>query len=315
MKTILVTGAAGMIGRAVVEMLLSKGYNVIATDKAPNPFDGNDNLSYIQCPITDKDKITGILNGSKVDVLVHLACTVDNDFPEVLSSDEEKLNAAVDKYLYKAAVSANLSDIMMISTHQVYAPQKTREPIRETMTEKPTTIYAKLKSDSEKALSAALKKSTTNGIIMRVCPIYTKDFTDNLKAKIYDPKDGCAFVYGYGDYGYTFTCLYNIVDFIYGILTCPAGISYPGVYNVCDSKPIQAKEIVEALRSSHKIGAVVSRNYGTDAVKGANILFGTKASKTEYRYNDVGIACSNISYDNTKAQRISTFRWKFTNTK
>ncbi len=25
--------------------------------------------------------------------------------------------------------------------------------------------------------------------------------------------------------------------------------------------------------------------------------------------------CSNISYDNTKAQRISTFRWKFTNTK
>lgn len=315
MKTILVTGAAGMIGKAAVEMLLSKGYNVIATDKAPNPFDGNENLSYIQCPVTDKDKITGILNGSKVDVLVHLACTVDNDFPEVLSSDEEKESAAVDKYLYKAAVAANLSDIIMISTHQIYAPQKTREPIRETMPEKPSTIYAKLKSESEKALSAALKKASTKGVVMRVCPVYTKDFTDNLKAKVYDPKDGCAFVYGYGDYGYTFTCLYNIVDFIYGILTCPAGISYPGIYNVCDSKPIQAKEIVETLRNCHKIGAVMSRNYGTDAVKSANILFGTKASKTEYRYNDVSIACSNISYDNTKAQRISTFRWKFSNTK
>lgn len=315
MKTILVTGAAGMIGKATVEMLLSKGYNVIATDKAPDPFGGNDNLSYIQCPITDKDKITGTLNGSKVDVLVHLACTVDNDFPSVLSSDEEKESAAVDKYLYKAAVSANLSDIMMISTHQIYAPQKTREPIRETMTEKPSTIYAKLKSDSEKALAGALKKASTKGVIMRVCPIYTKDFTDNLKAKIYDPKDGCAFVYGYGDYGYTFTCLYNIVDFINGILTCPAGISYTGVYNVCDSKPIQAKEIVETLRNDHKIGAVMSRNYGSDAVKGAAALFGSKAAKTDYRYNDLSIACSNISYDNTKAQRISTFRWKFTNTK
>lgn len=315
MKTILVTGAAGMIGKAVVEMLLSKGYNVIATDKAPDPFGGNDNLSYIQCPISDKDKITGILNGSKVDILIHLACTVDNDFPSVLSSDEEKESAAVDKYLYKAAVSANLSDIIMISTHQIYAPQKTREPIRETMTEKPTTIYAKLKADSEKALAAALKKASTKGVIMRVCPIYTKDFTDNLKAKVYDPKDGCAFVYGYGDYGYTFTCLYNIVDFINGILTCPAGISYTGVYNVCDSKPIQAKEIVETLRNDHKIGAVMSRNYGSDAVKGAAALFGSKAAKTDYRYNDLSIACSNISYDNTKAQRISTFRWKFTNTK
>ena len=146
MKTILVTGAAGMIGKAVVEMLLSKGYNVIATDKAPDPFGGTDNLSYIQCPITDKEKITGILNGSKVDILLHLACTVDNDFPAVLSSEEEKESAAVDKYLYKAAVSANLSDIMMISTHLIYAPQKTREPIRESMAEKPSSIYADRKS-------------------------------------------------------------------------------------------------------------------------------------------------------------------------
>ncbi|MCI7767448.1 MAG: NAD(P)-dependent oxidoreductase [Oscillospiraceae bacterium] len=315
MKTILVTGAAGLIGKAVTEMLISKGYNVIAVDKEKNPFGDAENLSYTVCPITDKDTITDLLNKNKTNVLIHLACTVDNDFPAVLSSEEEKISAVVDKYLYKAAVSAGVGDIMMISTHQIYAPQKTREPIRETMSEKPSSIYAKLKSDSEKALSAALKKADTNGVVMRVCPVYTKDFTDNLKAKVYDPKDGCAFVYGYGDYGYTFTCLYNIVDFVNGILTCPAGISYPGIYNVCDSKPIVAKDIVEVLRSDHKIGAVMSRNYGSDAVKGAAALFGSKAARTDYRYNDLSIACSNISYDNTKAQRISTFRWKFTNTK
>ena len=315
MKTILVTGAAGMIGKAVTEMLLSKGYNVSATDNAPDPFGEQENLTYTQCPVTDKDRITGLINSSRADVLIHLACTVDNDFPDVLSSEEEKVSAAVDKYLFKAAVSANFKDIMMISTHQIYAPQKSREPIRETMPEKPSTLYAKIKSDSEKTLSASLKKGDTKGVIMRVCPVYTKDFTDNLKAKVYDPKDGCAFVYGYGDYGYTFTCLYNIVDFINGILTCPSGISYPGIYNVCDSKPIQAKEIVEVLRNDHKIGAVMSRNYSSDAVKGATFLFGSKASKTDYRYNEVGIACSNISYDNTKAQRISTFRWKLSNTK
>lgn len=316
MKTILVTGAGGMIGKAVCEKLLSKGFNVIGTDKTPAPFNDNQNFSYVQCSPSDKDKITGIINGSKINALVHLACTVDNDFPDVLSSAEEKESAAVDKYLYKAAEAAGIEDIIILSTHQVYAPQKSREPIRETVTEKATTVYAKIKLDSEKALSAALKKSArTKGVIMRVCPIYTKDFIANLKSKIYDPKEGCAFVYGYGDYGYSFTNLYNIVDFVLGILNIQDGINYPGVYNVCDTKPIAAKDIIEMLRADHRIGAVISRNYGSDAVKGAAALFGSKAAKTEYRFNDLSIACSNISYDNTKAQRISTFRWKLSNTK
>lgn len=318
MKTIFVTSAAGMIGKAVVEMLLQKGYNVIGTDTAPAPFEDNDNFSFVQCNITDKEKITGVLNGSKIDMLIHLACTVDNDFPDVLSSDEEKTSAAVDKYLYKAAEAAGVADILMLSTHQIYAPQRTREPIREAAAERPSSIYAKLKADSEKALVNALKKSTgTKGVIMRICPIYTKDFTENLKAKVYDAKTGCAFVYGgYGDYGYTFTCLYNLVDFIYGILTCPDTITYQGIYNVCDTKPIAAKDIIELLRNDHKIGAVMSRNYGSDAAKGGvTAIFGSKESRTDYRYNDLSVACSNISYDNTKAQRIATFRWKLSNTK
>ncbi len=315
MKTVFVTGVGGMIGKAVAEMLLQKGYSVIGTDQTPSPFD-DPNFSFIQCPLSEKDKITGVLNGNKIDMLIHLACTVDNDFPPIITSNEEKESAAVDKYLFKAAEAAGVSDIMLLSTHQIYAPQKTREPIRETAAEKPLTAYAKLKADSEKALVVALKKAVkTKGIIMRVCPVYTRDFVDNLKAKVYDPKDGCGFVYGYGDYGYTFTCVYNIVDFIYGILTCPQGISYSGVYNVCDTKPIAAKEIVESLRTDHKIGAVISRDYGSSVVKSAAALFGSKAAKTDYRFNDLSIACSNISYDNTKAQRISTFRWKFSNTK
>ncbi len=316
MKTILVTGAGGLIGKAVVEALLQKGFNVIGTDETPAPFDESQSFSYTQCSIKDKDKLTGVINGSRIDVLVHLACTCDNDFPDVLSSEHEKTAAAADKYLYKAAEQAGVSDIIMISTHQIYAPQKTREPIRETAAEKPTSIYGKIKLDSEKALTNALKKtSRTKGVIMRVCPIYTKTYIANLKSKVYDAKEGCGFVYGYGDYGYTFTCLYNIVDFIVGVINIKDNSSYQGIYNVCDTKPIAAKDIIEYLRTTHSINAVMSRNYSTDAVKGAAAIFGSKSAKTDYRYNDVSIACSNISYDNTRAQRISTFRWKLTNTK
>ncbi len=314
MKTVFVTGASGLMGVELCDALLAKGFEVIGVDNTPNTNIDKPNYTFVQAAIDDKDAVTQAMSRG-IDVLIHLACTVDNDFPNDLTPAEEKKSAFVDKYLYKAAINAGVNDMILISTHQVYAPAKTREPIRETMGEKPVTIYGKLKFDSEKALSKAVKSTASaKGIIARICPIYTKSYAPNLHAKIYDPKDGCSYIYGYGDYGYSFCCLYNLIDFIIGILNAAPGINYQGVYNVCDTKPILAKEIVDFERQYHKLGAVIQRNYGADAVKSA-MSFGSKIAKTDYRYNDVSIACSNISYDNTKAQRISTFRWKLSNTK
>lgn len=314
MKTVMVTGASGMIGLALTETLLEKGFKVIGTDSKPNEFVDSPNYSFVQAEIDDKDNITNILNGSSVDALIHLACSCDNDFPSVITSVEEKKCAAVDKYLYKAAVDAGVGDIILLSTYQVYAPQKTREPIRETSDEKPTTAYGKMKYDSEKTMAKIVTKSPScKCAIARVSPFYTKKYIENLKARVYDPKEGCAFVYGYGDYGYSFCCVYNFVDFVVGILNIAPGMNYMGVYNVCDTKPIAAKDILETLRESHAIGAVVQRNLGSEGIKG---LFNFGGSgKNDYRYNDISTACSNISYDNTKAQRISAFRWKLSNTK
>ena len=314
MKTIFITGASGLMGTELTDTLLAKGYNVVGTDSKPNSFVGKDNYTFIQANIEDKDKIVRALESNKIDTLVHLACTVDNDFPNIITPMQEKISSMVDKYLYKSAVSAGVKDFILISTHQVYASQKTREPIRETADEKPFTDYAKMKADSEKAFAKAISKTGTIGVIARVCPIYTKGFVDNLQAKIYDPKDGCSYIYGYGDYGFSFCCVYNLVDFILGILTVQQGLTYQGVYNVCDSKPIAAKDIVEFLRTHHKLGAVIQKNYGSETIK-AVTSFGNKAAKIDYRYNDISTVCSNISYDNTKAQRISTFRWKLSNTK
>lgn len=311
MKTVMVTGASGMIGKAVCEALLDKGHKVVGTDSTANSL-SHPNYSFIQAAIDDKSTITSNLRG--VDVLVHLACSADNDYPAVLSGGEEKQCANTDKYLYKAAVDAGVGDIILLSTHMIYDKQKTREPIRESSDEHPVTVYGKMKYESEKTLSKVVSKSASaKAVIARVCPVYTKDFTENLKAKIYDPKDGCSFIYGYGDYGYSFCCLYNLVDFISCIINIGQGINYQGVYNVCDSKPIAAKDIVEFLRSSHKLGAVVQRNMGSETLKSIN-PFGNKG-KNDYRYNDLSFACSNVSYDNTKAQRISSFRWKLSNTK
>lgn len=314
MRNILVTGASGFIGKSVCEGLLAKGFTVVGTDNSSNGLE-HENFTFVAASITSQDQIKEIIIRYNIDGIVHLACSVDNDFPDVLSSEQEKRSADVDKFLYKLAVSESVRDMLLLSTHMVYAPTKSREPIRETMPIKPYTLYGKIKLNSEKALQAAVKKTgVTMGVIMRTAPVYSKTYIENLHSKVYDPVQKCAYMYGYGDYGYSFTCIYNLIDFIVGILNNNNAVNYQGEYNVCDSKPTTAKEIVEFERGIHKLSVVMQRNYSTDNVK--KVLFANNIEmKTQYRYNDSTIACSNITYDNTKAQRISRFHWKLSNTK
>jgi len=60
-KTILVTGASGFIGMEVCYNLLSKGFKVIATDKQSNEFVGKENYTFIQANVTDKYRMTTML--------------------------------------------------------------------------------------------------------------------------------------------------------------------------------------------------------------------------------------------------------------
>jgi len=203
---------------------------------------------------------------------------------------------------------------LLLSTTDVYAPAKTREPIRETHEVKPVNLYGKMKLESEEALLAATKKSSATPVIMRVAPVYKSSYTQNLRDRVYDNKEDVGFVYREGEYGFSFCCIYNLAEFVNGILNGPQG-HYDGEYNICDSKMTTAREILEYERSFHRISGVVQRNANSDSLKAALALNGSKKSKADYRYVDLTTITNNISYDNTKAQRISTFRWKLGNTK
>lgn len=309
MKTLFITGSSGVIGREVTGILLQKGYNIIGTDKNPSPFNGAPNFKFLQADITDKAKIAPILEAGKIDALIHLACSVDNDIPATVDRKEEDDCKNVDKYIYKSAITGGIKDIILLSTTQIYAPQKTREPVRETYDEKPSTVYAKMKYESEKALLSLTKKGEARATIMRVAPVYSKSYIPNLHDRIFDYKENTAFLVRDGEYGTTFCCIYNIVDFISGILSQDGSYHYEGIYNVCDTKPTTAKEIAMFEREFHNLGNVVQKASVNNSANGP------KKPKNDYRYVDFGDLLSNHSIDNTKAQRIATFRWKLANTK
>ncbi len=308
MSTILVTGASGMIGMYLTSKLLRKNHKVLAVDLRKNDYIGtDDNYSFVQCDITDKNAITDIISSNSIDTIVHLAFTVDNDIDPYITDTEIKQGKLCDKFLYEAADKYNVKNIILVSTTQVYGVQKGRDPIRETASEKGNTNYSTLKMNSEKVMTKTLKKSNTIPVIARVAPIYTAEYTQNLKDRVYDYKDDVAYIYKDGEYGFSFCCLFNLIDFISGIINIPEG-RYEGIYNVCDTKQLTAKEILDYERTHHRIGAVIQRS----SFSGFN---SKSKAKTDYRFFDPATTLNNWNYDNTRAKRIAPFRWNLANSK
>lgn len=310
MATVLVTGASGMIGMYLTSSLLQKKHRVFAVDSRPNEFVGTSpDYTFTQCDITDKGVIENILQTQRIDTLVHLACSVDNDIDSLITDDVLKTSKVTDKYLYEAAVKAGVTNILLLSTTQVYGMQKGREPIRETLDEKGGTYYADMKLYSEKMLMKAVKKADTIPVIARVAPVYTAEYTQNLKDRVYDAKEDVAYIIREGENGFSFCCVFNLVDFINAIVAVPNS-RYEGVYNVADSKIISSKEILDYEREHHRIGAVIQKTPPVNLVP-----LSKSRAKSDYRYFDISMALANWNIDNTKAQRISTFRWNLKNTK
>ena len=311
MSSIFITGASGMIGQYLTSSLLHKKHTVYAVDSKSNDFVGTDsNYKFVQCDITDKNTIIPILENNHIDVVVHLANSVDNDIDPLITDQEIKKSKVTDKYIYSAAVKAGAGCFVLLSTTDVYGIQKGREPIRETIAEKGITNYADLKMTSEKLMAKAFKKTDCIPVIARVAPVYDAEHTDNLHAHVYDSKENVGYVFGDGDYGFTFCCVFNLIDFINGIINVPQG-RYEGVYNVCDSRLTTAKEIIEYEKERHRIGAVIQRSPGSEKA----MLFNKGKMKNDYRYFDPTLTYNNWIFDNTRAKRIAPMRWNLTNSK
>ncbi|MBR2283541.1 MAG: NAD(P)-dependent oxidoreductase [Ruminococcus sp.] len=317
LQTVLVTGGCGLIGQHICSGLLKKGCEVIAVDREENGYnEGKLHYTFVQCEPTDKNKFAEIFEQNKIDVLIHAACTVDNDLGPIVTDTQMSESKACDKFLYRYAMTEDVGKIILLSTDQVYEFPKTREPIREDNDLKPTTNYASMKLASEKELVSEMQHHRTcMCCIVRYSPVYTLNFTDNLVAKITDPKDGSKFVYGKGQYGFQMCCVHNLVDFILCYVKNADDLSFAGVYNVSDKLLTTASDIIAFMRENHRLGAVVQKSPGGAISKIKGLFGGNKEEKTNYRYLDMSKLENNNMLDNTKASKIVNFRWDIHNTK
>lgn len=317
MRKVLVTGGCGLIGDHVCSGFLKKGCEVVAVDRQPSDYNmGKEHFTFYEAKPTDKGAYADVFEKHQFNTVIHLADTADNDIGPIITDAQIKESNACDAFIYRFAIAHDVEQFILISTTQVYQMPKTREPLREDDFIKPITNYAKLKYDSEQTMIKDIGRARGMMIaIIRVAPVYTKDFAGNLESKITDPKDNTKFIYRTGEYGFHMCCVHNLVDFLLTFVQSAEDHSYSGTYNMADKNLTMASEIIEYMKENHRIGVVLQRNPPNTSISAIKNMIGNKEQKENYRFLDFTRILSNNMFDIQKASKYCSFRWTVKNTK
>ncbi len=191
-KTILVTGASGMIGTYLVKELLSQGHSVIGVDRRSNEFT-HDRYRFCSIDLGDLASLQSILHKYKVDRVIHLAALAHRAGEADLSFERYRhINVECAENVFKAAEEANLP-VLFISTVDVLGFVKGL--ISPATKPNPVSNYGKSKAMAEESL----KRICSHYDIYRFSPVYTKDVKRDIQKRYYLKEPNLAYRIGKGE--------------------------------------------------------------------------------------------------------------------
>ena len=124
MSTILVTGANGFLGFYLVQQLLQKGQNVVATGKGSNRMPIHDgNFRYQSLDFTDKENVAAVFAATSPDVIVHCGAISKPDECELNREAAFLANVTGTINLLDAA-AARKAHFLFLSTDFVFSGEK-----------------------------------------------------------------------------------------------------------------------------------------------------------------------------------------------
>ena len=84
MKTVLITGGTGALGRTLSHCLFDRGYKVICTSRKPNSDDAT-----VQMELSDDSHVSSVVQALRPEIVIHLAATFNSPFEDAYSVNVE----------------------------------------------------------------------------------------------------------------------------------------------------------------------------------------------------------------------------------
>lgn len=242
---ILITGVYGTVGSYLCKELKNK-HEVIGIGRRKN-YDGCH--KYYSCDITDKVQVESILkDNSDLDIIIHCAALAHNKGNDLSKERFMKVNFEATKYFVDLSNKyLNLKNFIFISTISVYGERLDKDVYIETDDCEPRSPYAVAKKLSEEYI---IKNCKCNYTMLRLAPVYSKDFTLNIERR--SRIKGMPYVVGNGKQKLSLCNIKNIYEAVNYIVN-NAEKEINEVYNISDSKVYEFNDLLKFIGVNNKI--------------------------------------------------------------
>ena len=148
---ILVTGANGLLGQAIIKQLLEKKYNVIATGRGPDRAEvtSSSPTYYKSIDITDGAAVENFILEQQPSVIVHAAAMTQVDQCELHKQECYNINVTATRFIIDAAKAVG-SRFIFVSTDFIFDGRN--GPYKESDEPSPVNYYGSTKMVAEKAV-------------------------------------------------------------------------------------------------------------------------------------------------------------------
>lgn len=249
-KKILITGANGFVGKHLIEKLecnfelYAIDFQVVKDIAAERSF---------VCNISNFDKIKEIFTSIKPDILIHLAAIVHKNNADTSEENYNFINFECSKFLFDQCKIHN-TKIIFSSTIEVYGENELN-CIDEHSICNPNSFYSISKYKAEQYLASLTGVEYS---ILRLTPLYGKNFTLNIDKRVYLIKNKVAYYFKAGSYTFDFCSINNVKDFIEFI--CKNKFENK-VYLLADENSICIREIINLKKKNENLKYVLKLPY------------------------------------------------------
>ena len=247
---ILISGAAGFIGSSLCSRLSSDN-KVIEVDITQR-VDKSGDINWEQADLTDCNSVAAICKKHSPDVVIHCAGIAHQKIGALDSAIYMRVNSETTENFARAAIKCK-PDVCFIflSSISVYGEDNLQTPVLEENTCQPSSDYAVSKLDAERRLIALFDAGIIrNLIILRLAPVYDREWSFNLDRRIFAPKKMAYLKFGTGRQKMSALARSNLVEFIQFLLKRHSKNTGLEITNVCDSDPYEFREIIQVFKKS-----------------------------------------------------------------
>jgi UDP-glucose 4-epimerase len=237
---ILVTGASGFVGRAMVAELANVGHSVRAAMRQPADVFPRSVEVIAVSDLTRPVEWRALLKN--VEVVVHLA-GIAHAGPEIAEETYERVNRLATAELANAAKAIGINHLVFMSSIRAQSGPTSSGVVCETDAPRPTDAYGRSKLAAEEAVRAAGVPFT----VLRPVLIYGHGVKGNFARLMELARKPWPLPLGLCRNRRSLLARRNLIDAIHLTLASPAAKNE--TYIVADPAPLTLSEIVTALRA------------------------------------------------------------------